>query len=66
MASYEITLNSEQLSGLLTDDKGLQGLVAMTCPLIMRPVDMLGLTRIDRRHDERQAIFRRADDSDFT
>jgi putative transposase len=27
MASYEITLNSEQLSGLLTDDKGLQGLV---------------------------------------
>ena len=28
MAAYEITLNSEQLSGLLTDDKGLQGLVA--------------------------------------
>ena len=27
MASYEITLNSEQLSGLLTDDKGLQGVV---------------------------------------
>jgi putative transposase len=27
MASYEITLNSEQLSGLLTDDKGMQGLV---------------------------------------
>jgi putative transposase len=27
MAAYEITLNSEQLSGLLTDDKGLQGLV---------------------------------------
>src|ERR687885_1877700 len=27
MASYEITLNSEQLSDLLTDDKGLQGLV---------------------------------------
>ena len=27
MASYEITLNSEQLSGLLTDDKGLPGLV---------------------------------------
>ena len=27
MASYEITLNGEQLSGLLTDDKGLQGLV---------------------------------------
>jgi putative transposase len=27
MAKYEITLNSEQLSGLLTEDKGLQGLV---------------------------------------
>jgi putative transposase len=27
MATYEITLNREQLSGLLTDDKGLQGLV---------------------------------------
>jgi hypothetical protein len=27
MASYEIPLHSEQLSGLLTDDKGLQGLV---------------------------------------
>jgi transposase-like protein len=27
MASYAITLNSEQLAGLLTDDKGLQGLV---------------------------------------
>jgi putative transposase len=27
MASYEITLNEEQLSGLLTEDKGLQGLV---------------------------------------
>jgi putative transposase len=27
MASYEITLNAEQLSGLLTEDKGLQGLV---------------------------------------
>jgi hypothetical protein len=27
MASYEITRNREQLSGLLTDDKGLQGLV---------------------------------------
>jgi hypothetical protein len=27
MARYEITLNSEQLSDLLTDDKGLQGLV---------------------------------------
>ena len=27
MATYELTLNSEQLSDLLTDDKGLQGLV---------------------------------------
>jgi putative transposase len=27
MARYEITLNSEQLSGLLTEDQGLQGLV---------------------------------------
>jgi putative transposase len=27
MASYEVTLNSEQLSGLLTEDKGLQGLI---------------------------------------
>jgi transposase-like protein len=27
MATYEITLNQEQLSGLLTEDKGLQGLV---------------------------------------
>lgn len=27
MARYEITLNSEQLTGLLTEDKGLQGLV---------------------------------------
>jgi len=27
MASYEITLNEEQLSGLLTEDKGLQGFV---------------------------------------
>lgn len=27
MATYEITVNSEQLSGLLTHDKGLQGLV---------------------------------------
>ena len=27
MASYEITLNREQLSDLLTDDKGLQGWV---------------------------------------
>jgi putative transposase len=27
MAKYEITLNSEQLSGLLTEDQGLQGLV---------------------------------------
>ena len=27
MASYEITLDSEQLSGLLTEDQGLQGLV---------------------------------------
>ena len=27
MAAYEITVNSEQLSGLLTNDKGLQGLV---------------------------------------
>lgn len=27
MASYEITLNEEQLSGLLTEDQGLQGLV---------------------------------------
>jgi transposase-like protein len=27
MATYEITLNEEQLSGLLTEDKGLQGLV---------------------------------------
>jgi putative transposase len=27
MAAYELTLNSEQLSGLLTSDKGLQGLV---------------------------------------
>jgi putative transposase len=29
MATYEITLNSEQLSGLLTEDRGLQGLVEM-------------------------------------
>ena len=27
MAMYEVSLNSEQLSGLLTSDKGLQGLV---------------------------------------
>ena len=27
MANYEITLNSDQLSGLLTEDRGLQGLV---------------------------------------
>jgi transposase-like protein len=27
MATYQLTLNSEQLSGLLTEDKGLQGLV---------------------------------------
>ena len=27
MASYEISVNSEQLSGLLTNDKGLQRLV---------------------------------------
>lgn len=27
MATYEISLNSEQLSGLLTEDRGLQGLV---------------------------------------
>jgi putative transposase len=27
MATYELTLNSEQLSDLLPDDKGLQGLV---------------------------------------
>jgi putative transposase len=27
MATYEVTLNSEQLSGLLTNDTGLQGLV---------------------------------------
>ena len=27
MATYEISLNEEQLSGLLTEDKGLQGLV---------------------------------------
>ena len=27
MATYEITVNSEQLSGLLTEEKGLQGLV---------------------------------------
>jgi putative transposase len=27
MASYEITLNRAQLSDLLTDNKGLQGLV---------------------------------------
>jgi hypothetical protein len=26
MAKYEITLNCEQLLGLLTEDKGLQGL----------------------------------------
>src|SRR5262245_10769194 len=38
----------------------------MTCPLIMRPVALLGVSRIDRRHDARQAIFRRADDAEFT
>lgn len=27
MATYALTLNSEQWSGLLTDEKGLQGLV---------------------------------------
>ena len=27
MAVYEVSLNSEQLSGLLTSDTGLQGLV---------------------------------------
>jgi hypothetical protein len=39
--------------------------VDLTCPLIMRPVDMLGLSRIDGRHKERQVIFRRADYSDL-
>jgi hypothetical protein len=33
MAAYELTLDSAQLSGLLTSDKGLQGLVETgVCP----------------------------------
>ena len=37
----------------------------LTCPLIMRPVGVLGLAHIDRRHDARQTILGRTDDSDF-
>jgi transposase len=49
------------------EPRSLTGVVErLTCPLIMRPVDMLGLSHINWRYDERQAIFRRADYSDFT
>jgi len=45
--------------------EGYTNFLWVTCPLIMRPVDMLGLSHIDWRYDERQAIFRRANYSDF-
>jgi putative transposase len=50
MATYEITLNSEQLSGLLTDDKGLQGLVetVLNQVLAAQVTEHLGAQRYER------------------
>jgi hypothetical protein len=42
-----------------------KALQEMACPLIMRPVDMLGLTHIDWRYDEGEAICSRTDSADF-
>ena len=62
MASYEITLNSAQLSGLLTDDQGLQGLVetvlnqvleAQVTEQIGAPPDERSKTRKAYRHGYR-------------
>jgi putative transposase len=56
MASYEITLNSEQLAGLLTDDKGLQGLVETVLNQVLEAqvTEHLGAQRYER-NTERKA-----------
>jgi putative transposase len=58
MASYEITLNSEQLSGLLTDDKGLQGLVATVLNQVLEAqvTEQLGARPYER--SERRKAYR--------
>jgi transposase-like protein len=50
MATDEITLNSEQLSGLLTADKGLQGLVETVLNQVLEAqvTDHLGAQRYER------------------
>jgi len=50
MAKYEITLNSEQLSGVLTDDKGLQGLVETVLNQVLEAqvTEHLGAQRYER------------------
>lgn len=56
MASYEITLNREQVAGLLTDDKGLQGLVATVLNQVMEAqgTEQIGAPLYERSK-ERQA-----------
>jgi putative transposase len=58
MASYEITLNSEQLSGLLTDDKGLQGLVETVLNQVLEAqvTEQLGARPYER--SERRKAYR--------
>src|SRR5919199_4775546 len=50
MASYEITLNSEQLSGLLTDDNGPQGLAETVLNQVLEAqvTEHLGAQRYER------------------
>lgn len=56
MASYEITLNSEHLAGLLTDDKGLQGFAETVLNQVLEAqvTEHLGAQRYER-NTERKA-----------
>ena len=50
MATYEITLNEEQLSGLLSEDKGLQGLVETVLNQVLETqvTEHIGARRYER------------------
>ena len=59
MASYEITVNSEQLSGLLTDGKGLQGLVETVLNQVLEAQGTahLGAQRHERSPKRKAFLF---------
>ena len=55
MATYEVTLNSEQLSGLFTEDKGLQGVVETVLNQVLEAqvTEHLGAQRYERRAERK-------------